>query len=359
MAENNALSRRRWLQAAGGAAVAGWVGGNGAAQAPPKPMKPGRIDAHMHLEWAGWRAAKPVRPQRTRKSRPGWLESVATARPERAAEYRRLVSSLKSYDEYADAFVREMDEADIGVACVHAMDRELEGYYRVPYWDILRQIAAARDRYPDRFVLFCGIDPRRGARGVDLLERAVKELGYRGMGEMLPHYHLFSPDDARVVYPLYRKCMELNIPVSTNTSSIPGSAIAKVCDPMLLEAVNYDFPDLNICLSSAGLPYWFETALMFATQKPGLYIDTADWQAVDEYNIRLYLQLLRRAMDSACRYKIMYGSDNPVYRAMYNEKEWIDIVVNDAPKYGFKFTSEELDLYFRRNFEDFLNGVPA
>lgn len=335
-------------------AAGGLIAAGARAQTARKPW---RIDAHMHLEWAAWRAPTPVRPQRTKPSRQGWLEWVMSVRPQRAAEYRQMLGSMKTYEQYIHSFVREMDEAGIATACINAMDRELEGYYRLPYWDVLKQIAKTRELYPDRFVLFCGMDPHRGPRGIEMLERAVKELGYRGMGEMLPHYHQFSPDDKRVVYPYYRKCLELNIPVSTNTSSIPAAAIAKVCDPMLLEEVNYDFPDLNICLSSSGMPYWIESALSFAMQKPGIYLDTADWENVDDYNIRLYMQYLRRAMDSAARFRIMYGSDNPVFRAMYTEREWIDVLMNDAPKYGFKFTDEEMDLYFRRNFNDYLNGV--
>jgi transposase-like protein len=54
-----------------------------------------------------------------------------------------------------------MDATGIAVSCVNAMDRELEGYYKVPYWDVLKQIARARELYPDRFVLFCGIEMRR------------------------------------------------------------------------------------------------------------------------------------------------------------------------------------------------------
>ena len=357
MRKHGELSRREWMKSAAGAAcfipLAVSSGLSDATQTP----KQTRIDAHTHLEWAGWRAPKPVRPVRTRKSRPGWVEM--TQRPERAAEYGQMVRTVKSYEEYAKLYVQEMDAAGIATSCINAMDRELEGYYQVPYWDILKQLAKVRDAYPDRFILFCGIDPHRGARGVELLERAVKELGYRGMGEMLPHYHNFSPDDQKVVYPLYRKCMELNIPVSTNTSAIPGAARGYVCNPERLEEVNYDFPDLNICLSSAGSPYWTEAALGLATLKGGIYLDTADWQVTDALGIKRYLEFLRRALDSAARYKIMYGSDNPVYRRMYNLKEWIDILINDAPKHGFKFTDEELHLYFTQNFNDYLKGVPG
>lgn len=314
-----------------------------------------RIDAHMHLEWAGWRAPGSPRPVRTKKSRPGWLEDIQT--PAQARAWREMTAAAKTLDDYARLYLKEMDDAGIAVSVIHAMDREIEGYYRVPYWQVLTELAKVRDTHPQRFVLFCGIDPHRGPGAVKLLERAVKELGYKGMGEMLPHYHQFSPDDKRLVYPLYRKCMELGIPVSTNTSSVPGAVIAKVCDPLLLEEVNYDFPDLNICLSSAGIPYWTEQALSLATQKGGLYIDTADWQERDEYSIKRYLLFLRRAMDCAARHKIMFGSDNPVYARMYSQKQWIDIVAQDAPKYGFQFTDEELHLYFARNFNDFLNGV--
>jgi len=199
------MKRRDVLKLAAGTAVTAGVYGQTTV---PKPW---RIDAHMHLEWAAWRAPTAVRPQRTKPSRQTWIEWVGSVRPQRAAEYRHMVASMKSYEQYVHAFVREMDEAGIATSCINAMDRELEGYYRVPYWDVLKQIAKAKELYPDRFVLFCGMDPHRGQRGLEMLERAVKELGYRGMGEMLRHYHLFLPDDKRVVYPYYRKCLELNI----------------------------------------------------------------------------------------------------------------------------------------------------
>lgn len=42
------------------------------------------------------------------------------------------------------------------------------------------------------------------------------------------------------------------------------------------------------------------------------------------------------------------------------ENHWLSTaILNDAPKHGFKFSDEELRLYFTQNFNDYLNGVPG
>src|SRR6266508_778317 len=72
-------------------------------------------------------------------------------------------------------------------------------------------IAECIARYPDKLIGFAGIDPTTGAAAPAELERAVKQLGLRGVS-MDPDFVRLTPDDP-TYYPIYEKAVELKIPV--------------------------------------------------------------------------------------------------------------------------------------------------
>jgi predicted TIM-barrel fold metal-dependent hydrolase len=94
------------------------------------------------------------------------------------------------------------------------------------------------DNYPDRFVLFCGID-KTGIDRPDYSERAVTELerccqkGARGVGEIsdkgygitgdaaLAQEKRLHPDDVRLDE-VWQKCAELKMPVSLHVADHPS-----------------------------------------------------------------------------------------------------------------------------------------
>lgn len=320
-----------------------------------------KIDAHLHLQSPTWFVpSDPVFPrprkQNRRRQLPHHRPSLdRDSRDQAHLDYARRIGTASSIDEVAELLIGDMDAAGLDKAVLMAIDYDMNNRkVTLPHWKQLLELARIRDRYPGRFLLFCGMDLRRGKDGIPLFERAVKELNCVGL-KLVPHWG-FYPNDKDLCYPYYEKCVEWNIPVASNCSAIGGSHIAaKYCHPLLWEDVAYDFPELNICLAHSGIPYHFEYALSLARSKHNVYMDLGDWESIDPCQINLLFQLVRRAMNCAARYKIMFASDWPVFRALYDEKEWVELFSRDASKYGFEFTEEELNLLFSENAQDYLD----
>ena len=72
-------------------------------------------------------------------------------------------------------------------------------------------VAALVEGHPEQFMGFATVDPWKDRWAVNELERAVKELGLRGL-KLHPIHQAFFPGDPRF-YPLYEKCAELGVPL--------------------------------------------------------------------------------------------------------------------------------------------------
>jgi len=320
-----------------------------------------KADAHAHISSPTWFVRdNPVFPrkEKTNRRRPLSRPQPGMARAPRDQahiDYARRVGRVRSAEEQAQLLLADMNAAGLDKACLMVMDFDMHGKkVNLPHEQQLVEMAKMRDSHPGRFVLFCGMDLRRGQAGLPILEKAIKEMGYAGL-KLVPHWG-FYPNDKELAYPYYEVCSSLNVPVTANCSAIGDSHVAaKYCHPMNWEEVAFDFPQMNICLAHGGVPYHYEYALAMATLKQNVYMDIGDWQSFDPYQTELILKIVRRAMNSAARYKIMFASDWPVFRAQFDEKEWVEVFTKDAHKFGITFTDEELDLFFWQNVQDYLD----
>ncbi len=224
----------------------------------------------------------------------------------------------------------------------------------------LRALARVSEQFPGRFVNFAGIDLRRGAAGVPLLEKAVKEHGFKGCGEITTTLWQTPPDDRERAYPYYETAQGLGIPVMIDCTMDRGFT-----EPRMYEQVAKDFPKLRIGLGGAGIrvaPVEREGNKVpasdvireLAEKYSNLYLDLDDWQVADEKGALRFLRYLRRALDGPARRRIMFGSDYPVFAWMYTQKGWIEFLLDHMAKKAVSFTDEELGLFFSRNALDYL-----
>jgi predicted TIM-barrel fold metal-dependent hydrolase len=267
-----------------------------------------------------------------------------------------------SFEQNAAHFIGEMDEAGIDTSVVLFLDFAAPMLRKGPVDPSTERaeealVAAARvaAHFPGRFINFAGIDVRRGAAGVPLLEKAVKEYGFRGCGEIVTTLWQTPPDDREHCYPYYEACLGLGIPVMIDCTMDRGFTI-----PDQYEQVAKDFPKLQIGLGGAGIrvapverngkmmPAW-QRMLELAEQYDNLWLDLDDWQVVDAKGIERYLRHLRRALDGPARERIMFGSDYPVFAWMYTEAGWIRFVLDHMASSDISFTDEDLELFFSRN----------
>jgi predicted TIM-barrel fold metal-dependent hydrolase len=174
-------------------------------------------------------------------------------------------------------------------------------------------IAAAAAAHPDVLIPFGSIDPARGTAGIRAARRLVTERGVRGF-KFHPSLQAFAPNDPRH-YPLYDELQSLGVPALFHTgqtgigAGLPGGRGIKLrySDPMLLDDVAADFPDLTIIMAHPSVP-WQDAAISVATHKANVYIDLSGWSP------KYFPPQLVRAANTLLRNKVLFGSDYPLLR---------------------------------------------
>lgn len=127
--------------------------------------------------------------------------------------------------------------------------------------------------FPDRFITFAALDPMDGMRASRELERLVKEDGVGGL-RVSSLYNLLPCGDRRY-YPLYAKCVELDVPVRIYTAmNYANDRPYDLGHPRHIDQVAIDFPELRIVAGLAGWP-WINDMVGLLRRHPNLYVDTA------------------------------------------------------------------------------------
>jgi uncharacterized protein len=175
------------------------------------------------------------------------------------------------------------------------------------------EIAEAAAEHSDVLIPFGSIDPARGAAGIRLARRLVEQHGVRGF-KFHPSLQAFEPNDRRH-YPLWEELESLGVPALFHTgqtgigSGLPGGRGIKLrySDPMLLDDVAADFPDLTIIMAHPSVP-WQDAAIAIAQHKANVYIDLSGWSP------KYFPPQLVRAANSLLKNKVLFGSDYPLLR---------------------------------------------
>ncbi len=173
------------------------------------------------------------------------------------------------------------------------------------------EVAQACAEHADVLIPFASIDPWRGRAGARAARRLVDEYGVRGF-KFHPSIQGFAPND-RIAYPLYEVIEELGVPALFHTgqtgigAGVPGGGgiRLKYSDPMFVDDVAVDFPELRIVLAHPSFP-WQDAALAVATHKPYVYIDLSGWSP------KYFPANLVRYANSLLKDKVLFGSDYPV-----------------------------------------------
>jgi hypothetical protein len=164
------------------------------------------------------------------------------------------------------------------------------------------------------------IDPWKGKMAIRELEVAVGEWGMMGL-KFQQSAQGFFPNDRRF-YPLYEKCVELNIPVLFHTgttgmgSGMPGGSgyHLKYAQPIpYIDDVAADFPELTIICAHPAWP-WVEEIIAILLHKGNVYLDLSGW-APKHFPQPLKWDIARRLQD-----KVMFGSDYP----FFHPKRWLE-----------------------------------
>ena len=173
------------------------------------------------------------------------------------------------------------------------------------------EVAESAAENADVAIPFASIDPARGKMGVREARRLIKDYGIRGF-KFHPTVQAFFPDD-HDAYPLYEVIAEARLPALFHTgqtgigAGMPGGGglRLKYSNPIYLDDVAADFPDMPIIMAHPSVP-WQDEALSVATHKPNVYIDLSGWSP------KYFEPKLVQYANTLLKHKVLFGTDNPV-----------------------------------------------
>ncbi len=172
------------------------------------------------------------------------------------------------------------------------------------------EVLAAAHANPDVLIPFASVDPHKGKLGVREAQELI-ERGARGF-KFHPNTQAFWPDD-RAHYPLYELIADAGLIAlfHSGTTGIGagmpggGGVRLKYSNPMLVDDVAADFPELDIILAHPSFP-WQEEALAVAVHKPNVYIDLSGWSP------KYFPEILVQYINTRLKHKMLFGSDYPL-----------------------------------------------
>ena len=270
-------------------------------------------------------------------STPRAIDIVVNIRTPREFEEGRIPSDSSFQDKVRqkgdikqgielEDYIAKMDEAGIDrsfLIAIRCGDLRVEGSTEVTYERIHEAVSA----HPDRFSGLAGIDPTRGMQGLKDLEIAVKEMGFVG-AHWYPHWFAMPPN-APQIYPYYAKCCELGIPimlqVGQNLIYSKKRRLPTVAQPILLDQVAIDFPELKIIGIHLGTP-WANEMIAMCWKHENVFM------AGDAYAPKYWGDDVVHYANSYGQDKFLFGTDFPVVDPVRAMKDVEDHNFRDVAK---------------------------
>ncbi len=244
----------------------------------------GITDVHLHLQQ--FDRAKPAIVETMRRTSPGFEDVL-----KKLHDPRGLLDIL--------------DDAHVDRAClINYPAPEVLGF--LP--DMNAYVANYATADPKRLLPFGSVHPRFTKDPMKEVERLASRLEIRGLKIHPPHQLFAANGYVDGSLPLLRKIyaaaekVGLPVMVHTGTSIFPG-ARSKYGNPMDLDDVAQDFPELKIIMAHGGRPLWCDVAFYLLRRHPNLYLDIS---GIPPQRLLGWFPRLDQVAD-----RILFGSDWP------------------------------------------------
>jgi predicted TIM-barrel fold metal-dependent hydrolase len=233
----------------------------------------------------------------------GMLNPAAAAALKATQQDHELLRELSTDPARLVAYMDAHNIAWLGL--INYLSPEVMGYTEATN-DFSARFAG---HFPDRFIPYGGVDPRLTPSMAAQMDHLLGELKLKAIKIHPPHQffnvngYLFEPE-LKPLTVVYEKCIEYDVPlmVHTGTSMFKG-ARNRFADPMPVDDVAVDFPDLKIILAHAGRPLHTDTAFFLLRRHANVFFDIS---SAPPKSLLSYYPWLERVADKA-----MFGSDWP------------------------------------------------
>ncbi|KGQ00975.1 hypothetical protein PAAG_12348 [Paracoccidioides lutzii Pb01] len=212
---------------------------------------------------------------------------------EQSGADKKLLEKRRTPDE----LVALMDAAGVSQICICAWYRPGHAVFSNA------EVATFTRAYPDRFIGIAGVDLLDPVCAVKELDHYVKKEGFKGL-RVVPWLWALPPTDAHY-WPLYVKCVELDIPFHTQVGHTGPLCPSEVGRPIpYIDEIALKFPTLSIICGHIGYP-WTAEMISVAWKHPNVYIDTS------AHLPAYYPKELIQFANTTGRKKVMFGTNFP------------------------------------------------
>lgn len=253
-----------------------------------------------------------------------WTKEITQHYPEELDQFWDLIKVLETTKKGIplEDQLAQMDAAGVEKGLLVATTGAPVGssiHFEKPF----EKIAKVCEEYPDRFKGVIGLNPSKIMTWVEKLDRAVKDYGFVG-AHIYPHWFDAPPDD-RMYYPFYAKCAELGVPVQIQVGHSAQWFLRTVAEPITLDRVAIDFPELKIIGIHIGHP-WTEQMISMAWKHPNVFIGT------DAHLPKYWDKSLIKFINTRGQDKVMFGTDYPVIGFERAIEELDKLELRETPK---------------------------
>jgi predicted TIM-barrel fold metal-dependent hydrolase len=252
------------------------------------------IDIHTHAEVSCRQPHDPIQAE---------FEEAASKYFKTPAKRPTIAETIAHYREQQIGFVMFTVDSESGTGIRRISNEE---------------VAETAAENSDIMMAFASIDPHKGKAGAIEARRMIADYGVKGF-KFHPPMQNFHPYD-RMAWPIYEVIAEHGMPAIFHTGHSGmgtgmrrgGGIRLKYGQPMLVDDVAVDFPDIKIILAHPSWP-WTDEALSMALHKPNVYIDLSGWSP------KYFPPQIITYANTQLGHKFLFGSDFP----LISPERWI------------------------------------
>lgn len=165
------------------------------------------------------------------------------------------------------------------------------------------EVAEYTRAYPNRIFGLVSVDLHHPVAAVKELDYYIRVEGFKGL-RVVPWLWNLPPTDAHY-WPLYVKCIELDVPFCTQIGHTGPLCPSEVGRPIpYIDEIALKFPDLKMVCGHLGYP-WTAEAVSVAWKHENVYIDTSAWSP------KYYPPEFLTFANTTGREKVMFGTNFP------------------------------------------------
>jgi predicted TIM-barrel fold metal-dependent hydrolase len=237
----------------------------------------------------------------------------------------QLLKLAKTFlrDKDCKKLIKQMDKAEIEKSVLLIMDGGLKlGEAQYPIEEIFEHYYQVLKKYPGRFVVFGGVDPGRGTRGLELFKKGIYQYGFKGL-KLYPPMGYRMSDERLDDY--YKICEANHLPVLIHTGPSLPTLDNKFANPALILEVAGRYPNINFILAHSGFRIK-DAPVQEALSLPNVYLDLSGFQTQFKTIDQNMIDALSPIFQIKFNHKILFGTDWPMFNMMSPTVNFVNMI---------------------------------